>query len=190
VAESGLTASRNFQLWVMAEVPSVAYWIPEYARLGATGVSIGSNDLTQLTLGVDRDSEIVAPLYDERDPAVLDAIRRIIFAAHEAGITASICGQAPSVYPDYAEMLVRWGIDSISVTADVVEQTRHNIAAAEQRLLLEAARGAATRRAPGPPSAWQHAWPQLAEPRSIAADIAPRAGVPTHGHVADQVTAH
>jgi pyruvate,water dikinase len=189
VAESGLTASRNFQLWVMAEVPSVAYWIPEYARLGATGVSIGSNDLTQLTLGVDRDSEIVAPLYDERDPAVLDAIRRIIFAAHEAGIAASICGQAPSVYPDYAEMLVRWGIDSISVTADVVEQTRHNIAAAEQRLVLEAARGAATRRAPGPPSAWQQAGPQLAEPRSLSADVAPQAEVPTNGHVADQVTA-
>jgi pyruvate, water dikinase len=143
VAESGLTASRNFQLWVMAEVPSVAYWIPEYARLGATGVSIGSNDLTQLTLGVDRDSEIVAPLYDERDPAVLDAIQRIIFAAHDAGMTASICGQAPSVYPEYAEMLVRWGIDSISVTADVVEQTRHNIAAAEQRLVLEVARSTA-----------------------------------------------
>ena len=158
VAESGLTASRNFQLWVMAEVPSVAYWIPEYARLGATGVSIGSNDLTQLTLGVDRDSEIVAPLYDERDPAVLDAIRRIIFAAHDAGMTASICGQAPSVYPEYAEMLVRWGIDSISVTADVVEHTRHNIAAAEQRLVLEAARGAATRRAPGTTECLAASW--------------------------------
>jgi pyruvate,water dikinase len=140
VTESGLTRMNNFQLWVMAEVPSVAYWIPEYARLGATGVSIGSNDLTQLTLGVDRDSEIVAPVYDERDPAVLDAIYRIISAAHQAGITASICGQAPSVYPDYAETLVRWGIDSISVTSDVVEQTRHNIAAAEQRLLIQAAR--------------------------------------------------
>jgi pyruvate,water dikinase len=140
VVGSGLTRAKSFQLWVMAEVPSVAYWIPEYAALGATGVSIGSNDLTQLTLGVDRDSEIVAPVYDERDPAVLDAIHRIITAAHAAGITASICGQAPSVYPEYAEMLVRWGIDSISVTSDVVEQTRHNIAAAEQRLLLEAAR--------------------------------------------------
>ncbi len=140
VAESGLSQARNFQLWVMAEVPSVAYWIPEYARLGATGVSIGSNDLTQLTLGVDRDSEIVAPVYDERDPAVLDAICRIISAAHQAGMTASICGQAPSVYPEYAEILVRWGIDSISVTSDVVEQTRHNIAVAEQRLLVETAR--------------------------------------------------
>jgi pyruvate,water dikinase len=140
VAESGLTRAGKFELWVMAEVPSVAYWIPEYARLGATGVSIGSNDLTQLTLGVDRDSEIVAPVYDERDPAVLDAICRIITAAHQAEMTASICGQAPSVYPEYAEILVRWGIDSISVTSDVVEQTRRNIAIAEQRLLLESAR--------------------------------------------------
>jgi hypothetical protein len=135
---------------VMAEVPSVAYWIPEYARLGATGVSIGSNDLTQLMLGVDRDSEVVAPVYDERDPAVLDAIFRIISSAHDNGITASICGQAPSVYPEYAEMLVRWGIDSISVTSDVVEQTRHNIAAAEQRLLVEAARATTPLRPPAP----------------------------------------
>ena len=140
VEQSGLLRSHGFQLWVMAEVPSVAFWIPEYARLGATGVSIGSNDLTQLMLGVDRDSEIVAPVYDERDASVLDAIQRIIVAAHAAGMTASICGQAPSVYPEYAEQLVRWGIDSISVTTDVVEQTRHNIAAAEQRILLDHAR--------------------------------------------------
>ncbi|HEX8967323.1 MAG TPA: phosphoenolpyruvate synthase, partial [Chloroflexota bacterium] len=162
VSDSGLTASRSFQLWVMAEVPSVAYWIPEYARLGATGVSIGSNDLTQLTLGVDRDSEIVAPVYDERDPAVLDAIERIIAAAHAAGITASICGQAPSVYPDYAERLVRWGIDSISVTADVVEQTRHNIAAAEQRIMLEAARAA------------PHRWAAVHPPAPAVEPPAPR----------------
>jgi pyruvate, water dikinase len=177
VAESGLMQSKDFLLWVMAEVPSVAYWIPEYARIGATGVSIGSNDLTQLMLGVDRDSEIVAPVYDERDPAVLDAIFRIISAAHSSGMTASICGQAPSVYPEYAEMLVRWGIDSISVTADVVDRTRHNIAAAEQRLLLEAARGQARVRAaevvqpPAPMSArvgqTLNAAPEAATPQAV-----------------------
>jgi pyruvate, water dikinase len=118
-------------------------WIPQYARLGATGVSIGSNDLTQLMLGVDRDSEVLAPLFDERDPAVLDAIRRIIEASHRVGLTVSICGQAPSVHPEYAETLVRWGIDSISVTPDALEATRRNIAAAEQRILLKAARAAA-----------------------------------------------
>jgi pyruvate,water dikinase len=141
IDESGLMASKGFQLWIMAEVPSVAYWIPRYAQLGATGVSIGSNDLTQLMLGVDRDSEALAPLYDERDPAVLDAIHRIIDAAHDAGMTCSICGQAPSVFPEYAEALVRWGIDSISVSADAVDQTRRHIAAAEQRIVLDAARG-------------------------------------------------
>jgi pyruvate,water dikinase len=141
VHQSGLTAQRDFQLWVMAEVPSVAYWIPAYAQLGAIGVSIGSNDLTQLMLGVDRDSDVLSAVYDECDPAVLDAIHRIIAAAHGAGMTCSICGQAPSVYPDYAERLVRWGIDSISVTADAVDQTRRSIAAAEQRIVLEHARG-------------------------------------------------
>jgi phosphoenolpyruvate synthase/pyruvate phosphate dikinase len=145
VDESGLTHSKGFQLWVMAEVPSIVYWLPEYAALGATGVSIGSNDLTQLVLGVDRDSQFVAPVYDERDEAVLDAIYQIIQAAHAHGMTASICGQAPSVYPDYAEKLVRWGIDSISVTPDVVDRTRRNMAMAEQRILLEGVwqRGAA-----------------------------------------------
>jgi pyruvate,water dikinase len=143
IEASPLAGAKGFELWVMAEVPSVAYWIPAYARLGATGVSIGSNDLTQLTLGVDRDSELLAPLYDERDPAVLDAIGRIIAAAHGAGMTCSICGQAPSVYPDYAERLVRWGIDSVSVTPDAVEPTRRHIAAAEQRILLGAARARA-----------------------------------------------
>ncbi len=146
IDQSCLMHDRSFQLWVMAEVPSVAYWIPAYAQLGASGVSIGSNDLTQLTLGVDRDSELLASLYDERDPAVLDAMQRIITAAHAAGMTCSICGQAPSVHPEYAERLVRWGIDSISVTADAVDQTRRNIATAEQRILLEQALARTTRR--------------------------------------------
>jgi pyruvate,water dikinase len=141
IDEVGLTAQRDFELWVMAEVPSVVYWLPEYVAAGVKGVSIGSNDLTQLVLGVDRDSEVVAPLYDERDPAVLEAIRAIIEKAHSAGATVSICGQAPSVYPSYAEMLVRWGIDSISVNPDAIDVTRRNMAAAEQRLLLEESRG-------------------------------------------------
>lgn len=138
--ESGLTADRRLELWVMAEVPSIVSWLEEYVRLGVAGVSIGSNDLTQLVLGVDRDSEILAPLYDERDKAVLDAIRAIIRECRRLGVTCSICGQAPSVYPEYAELLVRWGIDSISVNPDAIEATRRNIAAAEQRLLLEQAR--------------------------------------------------
>jgi pyruvate,water dikinase len=140
IDESGLTTDRSFQLWVMAEVPSVVTWLEEYVRLGATGVSIGSNDLTQLILGVDRDSELLAPLYDERDRAVTSAIRAIVSECKRLGITCSICGQAPSVHPEYAELLVRMGIDSISVNPDAIEATRRNVAAAECRVLLEAAR--------------------------------------------------
>jgi pyruvate,water dikinase len=140
IDESGLTDDRSFQLWVMAEVPSVVTWLEEYVRLGATGVSIGSNDLTQLVLGIDRDSEVLAPLYDERDRAVTSAIRAIVAECKRLGITCSICGQAPSVHSEYAELLVRMGIDSISVNPDAIEATRRNVAAAEQRILLEAAR--------------------------------------------------
>lgn len=137
---SSLGGARDFELWVMAEVPSVVSWLEEYVRLGVTGVSIGSNDLTQLTLGVDRDSDVLAPLFDERDRAVLDAIRAIIVECKRLGITSSICGQAPSVHPDYVGQLVRWGIDSVSVNADVIDVTRHNLAVAERRVLLDDAR--------------------------------------------------
>ena len=140
IDQSGLTDDRTFQLWVMVEVPSVVTWLEEYVRLGATGVSIGSNDLTQLILGCDRDSELLAPLYDERDRAVTDAIERIVAECKRLGITCSICGQAPSVHAEYAELLVRMGIDSISVNPDAIEATRRNVAAAERRVLLEAAR--------------------------------------------------
>ena len=140
VAESGLLARRGFELWVMAEVPSVLFNLERYAALGIAGISIGSNDLTQLMLGADRDSEVVAEVFDERDPAVADYLRQLIPRARALGLQTSICGQAPSVYPEYAELLVGCGIDAISVIMDVVERTRRLIAAAETRLILDAAR--------------------------------------------------
>jgi pyruvate,water dikinase len=139
VADAGLLERRDFELWIMAEVPSVLFNLERYARLGIAGISIGSNDLTQLMLGADRDSEVLAATFDERDPAVLDYLTELIPRARELGLHTSICGQAPSVHPEYAELLVRLGIENISVSVDAVQRTRRLIAAAEQRVLLEAA---------------------------------------------------
>ncbi len=144
VAESELLDRPDFELWIMAEVPSVLFNLGRYAALGIAGISIGSNDLTQLVLGADRDSEQLAELFDERDPAVVDYLEQLIPRARGLGLKTSICGQAPSVYPEYTDLLVRAGIDAISVNPDVVRRTRGLIDAAERRVLLEAAR--ATRR--------------------------------------------
>ena len=140
IDSSPLGRQRGLHRWVMAEVPSVVFWLPEYIGMGVDGVSIGSNDLTQLMLGVDRDSDICAELFDESDPAVLDAIGQIISTARKFGITSSLCGQAPSTKPAFAEYLVRMGITSVSVNPDALGAARRTIAAAERRLLLESAR--------------------------------------------------
>jgi pyruvate, water dikinase len=140
VADAGLLRHPRFELWIMAEVPSVLFNLERYAQLGIAGISIGSNDLTQLMLGADRDSELLAATFDERDPAVVAYLSELIPRARALGLRTSICGQAPSVHPEYAELLVGLGIESISVSVDAVQRTRRLIAAAEQRLLLEAAR--------------------------------------------------
>jgi pyruvate, water dikinase len=140
IEQAGLFTHPDFELWVMAEVPSVLFNLERYADLGIAGISIGSNDLTQLLLGADRDSETLSATFDERDPAVTDYLRQLIPRARAAGLQTSICGQAPSVHPEYAELLVRAGIDAISVSVDAFDRTRHLVAAAEQRLLLDHAR--------------------------------------------------
>ncbi len=137
----GLKRSRDFQLYLMAEVPSTVLLAREFSK-HCDGFSIGSNDLTQLVLGADRDSETLGRMgyFDERDPAVLNAIRMLIEGAHESGRTVGICGQGPSVYPEFAEFLVREGIDSISLNADTVLATIRTIASLEQRLKLQGMR--------------------------------------------------
>ena len=138
--DEGLERGRDFKIWLMAEVPSIIYMADEFSKI-CDGFSIGSNDLTQLTLGTDRDSQILPAIdsryFDERDPAVKRAIAHLIKVAHENGVTVSICGQAPSVYPEFAEFLVRHGIDSISVNPDVVVGTRKIVASMEQKTILE-----------------------------------------------------
>lgn len=138
--EEGLERGRDFKVWIMAEVPSVIFMADEFCKY-VDGFSIGSNDLTQLILGVDRDSELLPKLdpryFDERDPAVLRAISHLIKVAHKHGLTVSICGQGPSYLEDFVEWLIRQGIDSISVNPDAVMRVRKLVAQVERRILLE-----------------------------------------------------
>ena len=131
--EGGLVQGEDgLEVYVMAELPSNVFLADEYAEI-FDGFSIGSNDLTQLCLGVDRDSALVAPLFDERNPAVRQACARIIDAARRAGKKVGICGQAPSDFPDFAEFLVEQGIDSISLTPDSLLRTSERVMQAEAR---------------------------------------------------------
>jgi pyruvate, water dikinase len=140
VEQAGLTETPQFQLWIMAEVPSVLFLLPEYVKAGVAGISIGTNDLTQLLLGVDREQEQLAKRFNELQPAVMSAIAQLIEMSKNAGIPCAICGQAPVIYPEIIDRLVQWGITAISVEPDAVERTYHAIARAEHRLILEAAR--------------------------------------------------
>jgi len=127
----GLRRSANFQLWMMVEIPSNVIMLDEFIAEGIDGVSVGTNDLTMLTLGVDRDNERVANVYNELDPAVLWSLEKIARTAKKHKITCSVCGQAPSVYPELVEKLVEWGMTSVSVSPDVIETTRKIIHDAE-----------------------------------------------------------
>ncbi|MEX2092567.1 MAG: phosphoenolpyruvate synthase [Pirellulales bacterium] len=134
MARHGLERGKNgLEVYVMCEIPSNVVCAAEFAEI-FDGFSIGSNDLTQLTLGVDRDSEIVAHVFDERDPAVTRLIAAVIAAAHAAGRKIGICGQAPSDYPEFAEFLVHQGIDSMSLNADAVVKTTLRILELEKSL--------------------------------------------------------
>lgn len=136
VKASGLTQGPDFKIWMMCEVPSNVILLDKFLDLGIDGISIGSNDLTQLTLGVDRDNQTLAKTFDERDSAVVMSIQYVIKTCRKRNVTCSICGQAPSVYPEITEMMVRSGTTSVSVTPDMIIQTRKVIASVEKRLML------------------------------------------------------
>ncbi|MEK7202046.1 MAG: phosphoenolpyruvate synthase [Patescibacteria group bacterium] len=134
--KNGLKQGSDFKLWIMVEVPSTIFEIQKYIDEGIDGVSIGSNDLTQLILGIDRDSSKLAAEFDERYPAVMGAMIHVIKTCRKAGVSCSICGQAPSVYPEVTEALVKAGITSVSVAPDVAVSTRKLIASVEKKLIL------------------------------------------------------
>jgi len=135
IEKVGLTKDEKFKIWIMVEVPSSAILIEDFIKEGIDGVSIGSNDLTQLVLGVDRDSATLGGRwFNELDPTVLWCLERVVKTCKKHKITSSICGQAPSFYPELTKKLVKWGITSISVNPDVVDKTRHIVAECEGRL--------------------------------------------------------
>ena len=137
----GLKRSKDFKLYLMAEIPANIFMAAEFSKY-CDGFSIGSNDLTQLTMGADRDSDILGRMgyFDERNTAVKTAIKHLIKVAHENGVTVGICGQGPSVYPEFTEFLVREGIDYVSLNPDTVVKTKKMIASVEQKIILEGLR--------------------------------------------------
>jgi len=133
----GLMRSPTFKIWMMVEIPSNVILLDQFIKAGIDGISIGSNDLTMLILGVDRDNSEVAQIYNEEDDSVLWALEKIIKTCQKYKITSSLCGQAASDYPDLITKLVEWGISSISVNADAISNTRQIMYQAEKRLAFK-----------------------------------------------------
>ena len=135
VTSAGLVRTPSFKLLMMVEIPSNVIMLEEFLKVGIDGVSIGSNDLTMLIMGTDRDNNEVASVFNERDPAVLWALEKTIKTCLKEKVTCSICGQGPSEYPELVEKLIEFGITSISVNPDAVERTRQTIFEAERKLM-------------------------------------------------------
>lgn len=135
VASEGLFKFASFKFWMMVELPINVIMLDDFIKVGIDGVSIGSNDLTMLLTGTDRDNANISTSFDERSPAVLWAVRKTIKTCVKNNITSSICGQAPSVYDDYVYNLVKWGITSISVNPDAIARVRESIYQAEREIL-------------------------------------------------------
>ncbi|HYU54869.1 MAG TPA: phosphoenolpyruvate synthase [Candidatus Dormibacteraeota bacterium] len=156
--EEGLKRSPDFKLWIMCEVPATVLLIDKFVLEGIDGISFGTNDLTMLILGIDRDDASIQEIYDERNLAVLRAMSHVIRICSEAGVTTSICGQAPSNYPEVVEFLVREGAVSMSVNPDKVIETKQLVAGIEQKLILEGMRK--MRQNNGDSGALQPRWPK------------------------------
>ena len=156
--EEGLKRGPDFKLWIMVEVPATVLLIDKFVDEGIDGISFGTNDLTMLILGIDRDDASIQEIYDERNLAVLRAMSHVIRVCSEKGVTTSICGQAPSNYPEVVEFLVREGAVSMSVNPDKVIETKFLVAAIEQKLILEGMRK--MRQANGDQGAMQPRWPK------------------------------
>lgn len=135
VAAEGLLERPTFKFWMMVEIPINVIMIEEFIKVGIDGVSIGSNDLTMLTTGTDRDNAEVAAAFNERSEAVYWSLKRVIRACNKHGVSSSICGQAPSTYEDLVQKLVSWGITSMSVNPDAVDRVRKVVYEAEKKLV-------------------------------------------------------
>ena len=137
IEAAGLVRGPDFKLWMMVEVPSNVILLEKFLAVGIDGVSLGTNDLTQLMLGCDRGNQLLAKEFDERDEAISLSVEYVIKTCRKHGVTISVCGQAPSIYPEFTELMVRNGATSVSVTPDVAIQTRKIIASVEKRLLMQ-----------------------------------------------------
>ncbi|MBI5358270.1 phosphoenolpyruvate synthase [Candidatus Amesbacteria bacterium] len=135
ITTAGLIRGGTFKLYMMCEIPSNVILLDDFLNIGIDGISIGSNDLTMMIMGTDRDNEEVATEFDERNPAVIWALEKIIKTCIKRGVACGICGQAPSQYPELVEKLVNWGITSISVNPDAIDRTRQIVANCESKLI-------------------------------------------------------
>ena len=137
ISLANLHRSPSFKIWMMVEIPSNVILLDEFIEAGIDGVSVGTNDLTMLTLGTDRDNSEVASEFDERNEAISLSLQKIIKIAQKHKITSSVCGQSVSVYPEILEEVVRLGITSVSVSADAVDEVRQHISQIEKRIILQ-----------------------------------------------------
>ncbi len=156
--EEGLKRGPDFKLWIMCEVPATVLLIDKFVQEGIDGISFGTNDLTMLVLGIDRDDASIQEIYDERNLAVLRAMSHVIRICSENSVTTSICGQAPSNYPEVVEFLVREGVVSMSVNPDKVIETKQLVAGIEQKLIMEGMRK--MRQNNEDPAVFQPRWPK------------------------------